>query len=209
MANLIEQIGADYFHRRFQGAFFRDPDSFPSVMHGMSGRGDIEYSRVLGTPDRVANEVRHLSFDFFDSLEKFSVPPLGWRSGYAGKLLVHMQRNNSSYNHRGVGANNIQSHFAPLTTELADEGMVNTSLSYAQLCSLVFSDDFLPLQQGVEEIREGQRLGFAVSPTVAISVKNEEVLEVYFRQYAVGTIDGANRMKISVPHIREYLGELR
>ena len=209
MPNLIQQIGADYFRRRFQLAFFRDDGGHPAVLQSMHDGRSVETQRVIGDVDRVTTENRMLPATFFDSLERFTVPPLGWRCAYQGKLMVHLQRNNSSYDWRGTGFNNIITHFAPLTSALQDDGLVNTDLTPAQMCALTFNDAFMSLQQGVDEIRAGRRLGFAISPTVAVSVKNEDTLEVYFRQFAVGTIDGSNRMKISVPYLQHQIGELR
>lgn len=209
MSHLINQIGLDYFRRRFSSAFFIGPDGLPSFVNDVGDGYTVHCTKVTGSVDKISTENIRVPWAFFDSLERFRVPALGWRCGYKGKLLVHLQRDNGSYSMRGTGSGNMRPHFSPLTSVLADDGQVNTRLSPAQLCALTFDNSFIPLQQGVQEIRNGQRLSFAVSPTIAVSVKNDTVLEVYFRQFAVGTIDGNNNMKITVPHLRQQLGELR
>lgn len=206
MTNLIDKVGQVYFNRRFQGSYFMDDKGRPSILQAALGDGEVTYIALTGTPSRVIETTRTLPNEFFTGLETFSVPTLGWRSHSEGRYLAFFSRNNRSY-HRGLSVGNLNVELSPMTRWLVSTKNVQDPRSDKVLCLLALKPNFTPFTEGVRQMREGEILSFAVSPTIAVVPDEDDKFSIYFRQAKAGTVMPDNSVVVDVPLLSEYVGD--
>jgi hypothetical protein len=207
MPNLIESIGENYFNRRFADTFFLDDRKRPSVVV-RAGEGQVTYEALTGSASRVSSTHRTLPYSFFEGLGNFSVPILGWRTRDKGRFLAFFSRNNRSY-HRGLSPDNLQMVYSDLTAWAGRSGNTNLDIDYKTKCFMAMKPSFLPFTEGVQKMRDGELLSFAVSPTVAVVPGEEGKLDVYFRQSKAGVVAPDGTVSFDIPLLAEYVGDFK
>lgn len=204
MTHLIEKVGREYFNRRFSGSFFMDDRKRPSIV-GRAADGMVNYTAITGSPRKIIRTARDLPYSFFSGLEVFGVPPLGWRSHSEGKYLAFYTRNNRSY-HRGLSPDNIQVHPTAMTQWMLSSNNLTTSQDPETLCFVALKPHFTPFAEGIQKMREGSLLSFAVSPTVAVVPTEDDKFSILFRQAKAGVVMPDNSVIVDVPLLSDYMG---
>lgn len=207
--DLIKELGQDYFSQRFNGCFFLDPDKQVCAVNA-----DYEWQakqvpiiRFHRGEEVISPEQSSLPYSFFESMQVFAVPPLGWRTAAKGCYLVHFNRNNKSY-HRAVAPVNLRKYISPITAFLMNSDNLPNRKSYEQqgvVAHLVMRPEYLKIREGVSAIREGKILTFATSPNIAIIPDVGDRLSVWFNTKEVGYIEADNSISCKLPAVRSMI----
>lgn len=205
MANLIAELGADYFNSRFAGSFFKYEDKAHIVQRASNDA--VESVRVNGTAAKPLIENVQVPAEHFVDMTAFAVPAIGWRSANNGRYMAYYSRVNRSYR-RGVSIENLTRSVSPLTEWLADNGSI--SLSYyardSTVAKLIVEPEFYSFAEGMKLLREGKVAAFCISEHLAVFPESEEFLSVMFNNTKVGTVDLSGKITCNIPFITA-LGE--
>lgn len=177
--SIIKTTSKDWFSRKFCSAVLFSPSGEPCVLphEGMVGLGYPSFNIdgkvrafvLTGTPEKSSKKEIFIDPEYFDDMDKFKVPDLGWRTAADGRVLAHFSRNPRTYK-KGVCVDALQCTFAPHTFELMHTG--NISRDYysrpAVKAHMVMSPTFIPLSEGLRRMNEGEIMSFAVSSNLAI-----------------------------------------
>jgi hypothetical protein len=191
MSNIVQELGTSFLIERFNGCMFFDPQGQVQYING-TGRWPAEMvgtSRISGTPEQPVEERDAVPWDFFKDLRVFNVPPLGWRMNTDGSYLVHFRRNNRSY-HRAIANSNLQRTHAPSTNYLINSGnLADRAFRDANSTALmVMRPIYLPFRQGLEQMRAGELLSFAVSATIAVIPEVDDCQTIMFNTTPVAKV---------------------
>jgi hypothetical protein len=210
MSNLVKELGDRYFKQRFVHAMFA-VDGMPHFLdsESMWPNGKVTAVKVLGPAEKPKTESVNLPWHFFDSFDKFRVPPLGWRMAAQGRVLIHFTRNGirrAGYR-RGVAPENLRKYYAPSSIFLDRGG--NISLHYyngtAATTSLIMDPKYMSLKEGIEAMDNGDVVGFAANANIAVIPAVSRGKTVMFNTNFVGTISKDGEVKCESPIIESIL----
>lgn len=207
MANLIQELGADRFLSKFFNSFFYDPEGVPSRVTNVDRHSpelNVHCTAVSGPAHNVRVNNSILPAEFFSGIGVFKTPKLGWRSVADGRVLVYLSRNNRSY-HRGTSPKNLNVELSQLTRWLQRSGNYNFPFTDNKLCALTMTPNYMSFAQGVEQMRRGNILSFAVSPEIAVTPGPQDTLDIYFRTIKGGKVLANGNIEVTVPLLATYL----
>lgn len=194
MTNLVTAFGRDYFMSRFRGAFFRDPENAVGRVLGFVDTGNsttvhVEY--VTGKVGRLSTSQKNVPFSFFTSMKQFSTPRLGWRSASNGRFMSYYYVNSGTYSHRGVSSGNLKKVVATHTAQLANVGSISTTYySSDQVLNKLISDpEYVDMRNGVEAMRQGTIMGFAVDHNIAVCIAGPSTASIMYKLNEVGKVN--------------------
>lgn len=212
MSNLIEELGYNRFRQKFGGSFFYDDDNVPSQVVSLAenelGVIQVRCTSVSGPVSAIRVSDKVLPAAFFTGLATFKTPKLGWRSGYGGKLLAYLERDNRSY-HRGISPNNLRVNWSPMSQWLMRTSNFNFNLTSNKLCALALTPTFVPFAEGIEAMRRGDMLSFAASPEVAVVPGEEGRLNIMFRQKVGGFVMADGTIEATTSIINDYIKDMQ
>lgn len=209
--NLVEEVGPSYMAERFAGCVFLNADNQPCfinpdkrAMHW--GTDTVKVTAVTGPVSKRTVVACDVPLDFFTDLSVFKVPPLGWRATNNGRYLAFFSRNNESYN-RAVSVNNIVRTLAQPTRYLINSGAISadTYNSDSATALLLLKPEYTPLREGLEQIRNGLSLSFAVNPNIAVIPAADNKQAIYFNLNRVAMVDPDGSITCDNPIITELL----
>lgn len=208
--SIIETSGKDYFARKFAGTVFLDAEGEPCVipsgeLAGLSANtftqdGRVRVLKLRGTPDKSSKAEHIIDADYFDSMEKFAVPELGWRTAAAGRVLVYFARSTRTYK-KGICLDSVTYDFAPHTLELMNSGSLSMDY-YARPAvkgHMILSPQVLTLAEGLRGMNSGELMSFAISPQVAVAPAldgSDGTYSVYHKLDIVGTLTSRGRVTL-------------
>ena len=168
MSNIVEQVTPDYFSGRFAGCMFFGPTGNPCYIEAVNNqrRGVVNCKEFLSAKDSKQTQV---PFEFFQSFNFLAVPELGWRAAESGRVLVRLQRNNSSYT-RGITTKNVMREYAPHTEYMISMNKLKRAEldTPGYLVMLVTKPNHLTMAEGLEKLNRGAIMAFTNSAKVAV-----------------------------------------
>lgn len=202
MANLIQDLGSNYFNEFMPHALFSFEGKGYRV-HTAVGDGVACYL-MKGTTSKPSEEMVVLPFSAFDEgMSSLKHPPLGYRAAMDGQVLMYLNRTFST--RRGLQVRDISVSFHDVALQCARVRGID--LDYFQgsdvKSHLVFDTNFTPFLEGFNAIKKGDIASFAVSPDFAVAPSDTvEYLEIMFRQRRVGTVSENGRVSFIVPTLK-------
>lgn len=198
--NIIQATSTNYFRSKFGGALFFGPDGSPCViphadMGGINGYTFTDEHKVRayslsGTAEKPAKKELIIEPDFFDSMERFDVPELGWRTAAEGRIMMHITRATRSYK-KGVCLDALQVEVAPHSSELMDTG--NISRDYynrpTTRALMILSPNYKSMEEGLAAMNDGSIMGFAVSNKLAVLPSAGEHYNIAYGLRIIGRIE--------------------
>jgi hypothetical protein len=207
--SIIKETSGDYFARKFGAAMFFGPEGVPCILpsNEVSGLGASTFTQdgkvrafaLEGTAEKPSKKELFIEKEFFDSMERFSVPDLGWRAAAEGRVMVHFARATRTYK-KGVCLDSVEVRFAGHTMELMDTG--NVSHEYynrpTTKALMILTPVYTPLAEGLEGMNSGKIIGFALSANLAVLPGDGDNYQIAYGMQVVGTLspDGSARMSI-------------
>lgn len=190
MANLVQDLGNNYFDQSMAGAVFLY-NGVPHLLSGLRRDGEcevypLEYvdeprAAYWGPPTSVSPEV-------FESFSVFAAPLLGYRNYLdvvGNNVLVHLNSVRST--RRG---------FRPEMTAAQvispKNGRVGTPQQAALIACAYDTSSFKPYHQALTELREGAMLGTALSADLALITDYSRpggCMSILFRGQKVADVD--------------------
>ena len=215
--NIIDSTNKDYFLRKFGGAMFLDEEGNPCLLPAVdvSGltsismytqEGKVRALALQGSPEKSSKKERIFDLDFFDNMDKFKVPDLGWRQAAEGRVLVHMSRVARIYK-KGVTVDGLELHWASHTRDLMDTGNISTEYYNRPnvKAHMLLKPKFLTMQEGVRRMLDGNILAFAASPNIAVVPASDNSLSILYGKNKVGDIDANARITL---HIKQQVEDI-
>lgn len=193
---IVEQVGPDYFASRFTGCVFIGPNGNPHYIDGVNN----PRSRQVNCKEvESLKSVRNVTipFDFFETFKFLSVPEIGWRSAEGGRVLVRLQRNNTSYT-RGITLKNLHREYAEHTEYMFDMGKLckkDTELG-SYLATLVTRPEHLSISEGVEAMNKGKIIAFSNSAHVAVVPESNTMYNILCNSTHVANITPEGEVKV-------------
>lgn len=206
--SLIQEVGRDFFNRKYEGSFFLNDNNKPSILLRADDDGAVHHREIGGSIDRLLVKERTVSADFFTGHETFSTPPLGWRCRSRGRIMSYFSRNNRGY-HRGLCVGNLTLDHSPMTRWMLQSGNVVNDLSENTKCIMAMKPEYMPFLEGLAEMRAGKIVSFAASASLAVVVDEADTFSIFFRQNKAGTVLPDNTVVVDLPILSTYLGDLR
>lgn len=168
MGNIVEQVGPDYFSPRFQGSIFIGPNGNPFYIDRIDCPSTkLVNCREVRSPNGSVEAT--VPFEYFQTFKFLAVPELGWRAAEKGRMLVRLQRNNTSYT-RGITTKNVHREYAPHTEYMFSLGKLKKidveTVDY--LVSLVTKPNHLTMAEGIEALNRGAIMSFTNNSKVAV-----------------------------------------
>lgn len=177
--SIIQEVGTDYFSSRFQGCIFLGPNGNPHYVESIARASSqrVNCREVLSVKD---SRQALVPFEFFQTFKFLTVPELGWRAAEKGRVLVRLQRNNSSYT-RGVTIKNVFRSYAPHTEYMFNMGKLNRQLVDATdyLVKLVTEPGHMSMTEGVKALNRGNIMSFTVNAKVAVVPENNSLYNIF------------------------------
>lgn len=214
--SIILNTNRDYFVRKFGGAMFFDSDGTPCALpcpslSGMdvpmfTNEAKVRAIAVTGSADRPVKEERILEPEFFDSMAKFAVPALGWRSAAGGRVMMYLTGSTRTYK-KGVCLDSVQFSYARHTRDMFETGNVSHSFygrPYVKLAA-VMRPKYMSLQEGLAAMNAGDIMGFAVSQDLAVLPNADDTYLVAYANQIVGTISPSGTATLHIPRSMEDL----
>lgn len=205
MTNLLQELGVQYMVDRFQDCMFLDPAGNPAYIDSLRRwePGYVAVNVVTGTPENPVVSEGQMEAGFFKDLNVFTVPPLGWRSSSEGRYLVNFWRNNRSYN-RAVSALNVQRRFSPSTRYLVSTRNLNREVydSQASTTLLIMKPEYTPFREGVEKMKRGEILSFAINPTLAVIPETDNRQSILFKDTRVAIVQPSGDLTFTFPSMQ-------
>ena len=194
--NIVEQVGAEYFSGRFAGCIFVGPNGNPHYIDGvMNPRSGLVNCKEVETPKSVRNTA--IPFDFFESFKFLSMPEVGWRSAEDGRVMVRLQRNNTSYT-RGITLKNVLKEYAEHTEYMFNMGKISKKDvelgSY--LATLVTRPSHLSMQEGVDAMNKGKLMAFTNSAHVAVVPESDSVYNILCNSTHVANVSPEGEVSV-------------
>lgn len=186
--NIIEQVGAEYFAGRFTGCIFVGPNGNPHYIDGIqnhrSGQVNCKEVETLKSVRSV-----NIPFDFFDSFKFLTMPEIGWRTSEGGRVMVHLQRNNTSYT-RGITLKNVHRKYADHTEYMFSMGKISkkdVELS-SYLATLVARPEHLTMVEGLNAMNKSKIMSFSNSAHIAVVPESNTVYNILCNSTHVANI---------------------
>lgn len=203
--NLIEQFGPSWFEQKFRGSYFQY-EGMPAKVINVTGerRSSVKCLVIPRINGQVTPYTKEVPYYYFNNVEIFNVPTLGWRSCNKGTWTAWISRNNHSY-HRGLSAANIRVQHSDLTTFLSRQGISFVPMNDEKLCNIVLQPQFIPLRKGISLMLAGKIVSFAVSSTIAVFPGEDDKLVIKFSNKDVGTVDADGNINITFPFVDNYI----
>lgn len=194
--NIVEQVGPEYFSGRFAGCIFVGPNGNPHYIEGIhnSRSGQVNCKEVE-SPKSVRNA--NIPFDFFDTFKFLTVPEIGWRTVEGGRVMVRLQRNNTSYT-RGITLKNVHKEYAEHTEYMFSMGKINKKDielgSY--LATLVTRPEHLSMAEGVDAMNKGKIMAFSNSAHIAVVPESNTVYNILCNSTHVANISPEGEVSV-------------
>lgn len=205
MTNLVEELGVSYVLDRFRECMFLDGEGKSCYIDGSRPwlRGHVAVNVVDGTPEAPVVAQGQLTAEFFKDLTVLATPALGWRQSNEGRYLVHFTRDNRSY-HRAVAPANLKRSFAPSTRYLVNTSNLDRAIydGVDSTALLVLKPQYTPFREGLEAMRNGAILSFAVSPTIAVIPDMNNSQAVLFNTTRVAVVRPDGELVFTFPSIQ-------
>lgn len=202
MTNLVQELGVAYIKERFQECMFLTPEGSPAFINSSRPwpRGQVAITVAGGSPSAPTSTDAELPHGFFSSLSVFAAPPLGWRVSDDGKYLVNFWRNNRSY-HRAIAPANLHRRFAPSTRWLLNTNNLSREVydSSASTALLVMQPRYTQFREGLEKMRRGEVLSFAVNPNIAVIPEVDNQQAVLFNNNRVAIVRPDGELSFTFP----------
>lgn len=208
--NLVNEVGVSHFRERWESALFFNEGGDPCYINSEATwiSGTVACSVVKGTASKPKLEDANNPYECFKDLTMFKTPALGWRMAANGRYLVYLRRNNKAYR-RGVSLTHVTGWLAPSTQLLVSTGDLSKDF-YSRQSSramMIMKPEYMKLQQGLQAMRDGDVLSFAVSNNLAVIPDVDDKVSVYFNMSKVGTIGLDGSIVCNVPIIRSIIQE--
>lgn len=176
--SIVEQVSPDYFSHRFSGCIFIGPNGNPHYVEHVNSLERGVNCKDVKSLRSVENTI--LPCDFFESFKFLTVPEIGWRSAEGGRVLLHFQRNNTSYT-RGITLKNLHKFYAEHTEYMFSMGKVQKKdvelPSY--ISTLVAKPEHLSMQEGLHALNRGSLLSFTNSAHVAVIPESDSMYNIF------------------------------
>lgn len=176
--NIVQQVTPDYFSGRFSGCIFIGPNGNPHFIEGILNSERGVNCKEVKSPRTVENTI--LPFDFFESFSFLAVPEIGWRMAEDGRVMAHLQRNNTSYT-RGITLKNVHKFYAEHTEYMFSMGKIakkDVELP-SYLATLVAKPNHLSMQDGLYALNTGKVMAFSNGPHVAVIPESDSVYNIF------------------------------
>jgi hypothetical protein len=92
---------------------------------------------------------------------------------------------------------------------MLQSGNISNDLSDNHKCLLSLRPTFVPFSEGIEKMREGKIVSFAVSANIAVMVSEDDNFSIFFRQKKAGVVLPDNTVVVDLPALSTYLGDLQ
>lgn len=166
--NIVDQVGWEYFSTRFNGCVFIGPSAAPHYIEGVNNsRSRLVQCKEVESYKSARNVT--LPYDFFESFKFLAVPEVGWRAAEGGRLLVRLERNNTSYT-RGITLKNLTRDYAMHTEYMFNMGKLSrrdVELP-AYTATLVTKPEHMSMRDGLEAMNKGEIMAFTNSAHIAV-----------------------------------------
>lgn len=205
--NIIQEMGRDYFNQRCAGGIFLSPEGITNYVVE-ANTTSVVCKQISGDVGKLKTESRTYPHDHFTSFNLFRVPELGWRSAMDGRIIVRYTRNNTRYE-RAVCQRNLITEVHPLMATLIDQQAVSPTYYQQQgvQAKMIAEPGYIPMVEGLERMRSGELLAFAVTPHVAVAAESDDRAIIYFGSTPAGTADLSGDVTINSKYVRNLLSE--
>lgn len=208
--SIIRDMGRQYFYSKFAGAVVLSPDGKAGCIDTASTYdedGNVCVISSTGTLGKARRNVIPVPPDYFDSLEKFNVPDLGWRSAAEGRYMAYFQRPQRTYR-KGLHVRDLQVTQMAHTTQLINSGNLSGmffSRDYI-VARMLCEPEFMPLADGLAAMNSSDIMGFALSNKLAVGPSDrDDTYILYYEEFPVGTVGSDGTMNLHIPNTFEEL----
>lgn len=204
MTNLIDKYGADWFVHRFHSSLFLHEGEPHAVGSFFDDSGGVRCDKLVRGEEGVVSRSVTIDRDVFTDVGMFGVPMLGWRSDDKGRFLAYFSRNNRSH-HRGLSPRNMQVQKSAITSYLTRRSTYREPDSPWYTSYLALKPEFTPLQEGIDKMRAGEIISFAVSPVISVMPDRNDKLAIMYKTKKAGVVDENNVVKLTIPQLSDYM----
>jgi len=191
MGNILTEYGSEEFSERVIGAVV-EYEGKPHLLTRLLSKQVVQAIKIEGTPEKLKQEDVMLSTDIFTGMAMLKHPPLGYRSAAAGQYLAFFSKVPTPMR-KGL---HMDRYLNVKVNELSKYLQSYTDISFQHYnvpevkASLIWTDCFLPLHEGIKRMRGGELLSFVVDNNFAVvpDWKQTDNLVILYRDRAVGHI---------------------
>lgn len=195
---LIADLGVRYVKEMFSTALFMHEGA---VYRFRDTDGKILLADKYPLTDEHAADQVHLPAAVLKDLSVFAQPPLGYRNidtGKYGNAVVWLASTRTA--HRGMRLESVRSILLPPYHVLPQLGMLYEATQRHPRIKLLYAPKFYNFHNGMNMLRSGKHLGFAVNNNLAIGLshtRNDSGLyDIYYRERVAGTVDLDGNIKV-------------
>lgn len=208
---IISTMGRDYFVRKFSSAVFFGPEGEHCVLphQALAGlksaspftvEGNVRAISVVGTAEKHSKRELILPQDFFDDMNKFSIPTLGYRTAAEGRVMFYASPIVRAYK-KGVCLDAVRTDIAFHSRELMSAGAISSSY-YSRpstRAKMLLDPQYMSLSDGLRAMNDGDILSFALSPNLAIVPSDGENYLVHCKNQIIGEVTPDGTVQIQIP----------
>lgn len=209
--SLVQEVGERYMAERFAGCMFLNADNKVCLINTDKrsnhwGPESVRVTAVSGPVSKLTVEDVQVPTSFFKDLSVFKVPPLGWRTTNGGRYMAYFSRNNESYM-RAVSVSNLIKVISQPTRYLINTGVISGEHYGRETATalLVLQPEYVKFRDGIQQMREGSILSFAVNQNVAVVPAADDKQYVYFNLKRVAVVEPDDSITCQDPVIKDLI----